>query len=490
MISTLKKLLEAIEASRVAPDFTVNETPGLLQIAGSMSHSALSAWQSVFDDECSWLSLECIDEIQDRIVPKNGTEGEKHRISLTFASPASTPHIFTPEGWRIFLHDDTSMSIAGTVRLAFLEQPFSTKAFHVEPWTDIPAEAENQKKKCKSEHSPRKQVRCQTSELMAPTKIEYWILDNSIEVQNCNDKAFIIWQNIAAQMISKSLPNELYKDGGDEKIVLSGQPPRRLDFGTFQDQDYSFHHLQEAAVWVYLEGDDVEVRHTFLSTELAREWAPNKAFCPELATRLVGALDSARLVYKAHLRSGSKDTLKALTDLRKTLADEVQKLLQQSRDLSTTVWRDVAIAIGVMAIRFTMESAKLNGTSTGFAATFFIVALYISISYIITISTNNRFIEIVEISRKSWRTKLYAFLDDNDYNTLAETPLNEAIKAYRKTQIQTNIVILSVILGLIIGILIEVQWLEWQQLTTFLKNIWSTILSKYALFEQWLIIHY
>ena len=58
MISTLKKLLEAIEASRVAPDFTVNETPGLLQIAGSMSRSALSAWQSVFDDKCSWLSLE------------------------------------------------------------------------------------------------------------------------------------------------------------------------------------------------------------------------------------------------------------------------------------------------------------------------------------------------------------------------------------------------------------------------------------------------
>ncbi len=39
------------------------------------------------------------------------------------------------------------------------------------------------------------------------------------------------------------------------------------------------------------------------------------------------ALDSAMTAYRAHIREGSKETLKALSDLRKTLSDEVSKCL-------------------------------------------------------------------------------------------------------------------------------------------------------------------
>ncbi|CAO4176265.1 hypothetical protein [Methylorubrum aminovorans] len=120
-------------------------------------------------------------------------------------------------------------------------------------------------------------------------------------------------------MVVRSLPTELYRDGSASRVALAGRPSRRIDLGEAPAGDPAFAVLQRAARWTYLEGTDIEVRHTLLTAELAREWKPERPFGDGLAERLEPALDLASLVYKAHLRSGSKDTLKALADLRKTL---------------------------------------------------------------------------------------------------------------------------------------------------------------------------
>lgn len=469
-MSILKKVHEAIEASRIDVDLKISEDPGRLSISGTISCVVLLVWQEV-KDQCSWLPLKCVDASDDDIEPKDGNDG-KFRITLVFNSPIYIPHIFTPEGWNSLLHNEQALSNAQTIRLAFIETGFDTKAFSVEPWLDAPVAVDPQVKKSVSDISPRRQVRCQSSSLLAPIRIEPWILGGTTP-EHC--AAIGIWQEISAQMIARSLTNELYKDGDISKAVLSGQPPRKLDFGIFQPNNIPFNDLQEAATWVYLEGEDVEVRHTFLSSELARAWIPNVPFCEGLAERLAGALDSARLIYKAHLRSGSKDIIKALADLRKTLADEVQKLLQQSRDLSSAVWRDVVIAIGVVGVRFAMIGVQANQVNFGFALIYFVVALYIIVSYAITITTNNRFLNIVESSRESWRTKLYAFLDDNDYQTLAENPLSDAVLAYRNTQKQTTSVVQIVVFLLVVVAAVELQWIEKEQLIEFIKRIYSQL---------------
>jgi hypothetical protein len=477
-MSILKKVHEAIEASRIVADSNISEDPGCLSISGRISDAVLSAWQKVTEHKCSWLKLNFIDDSDDPIEPKDGIEGERFRLRLIFKSPITAPHIFTPEGWRSLLLDEETLIHAQTIRLAFIETGFDTKAFSVEPWLDDPIAVDTEVKKNVSDISPRRQVRCQSPLLLAPIRIEPWILVGSIS-KHCS--AISIWQEISAQMIAMSLTNELYKDGEVSKAILSGQPPRKLDLGIFQPNNTPFNALQEAATWVYLEGEDVEVRHTFLSSELARAWTPNIPFCEGLAARLAGALDSARLIYKAHLRSGSKDIIKALADLRKTLTDEVQKLLQQSRDLSSAVWRDVVIAIGVVGVRFAMDSVKANQVTHGFALIYFAVALYISVSYAITVATNTRFLDIVEASRQSWRTKLYAFLDDNDYQTLAENPLSDAVLAYRNTQRQTTRVVLAVVCSLIVIAAVELQWIKAEQLIEFIERIYSQLRTGLAL---------
>jgi hypothetical protein len=249
-------------------------------------------------------------------------------------------------------------------------------------------------------------------------------------------------------------------------VSLAGQPPRRLLLGDFGEDKISFDQLQRIASWVYQEGSDTEVRHTFLSAELAREWPQNIPFCEGLSKRLGPAFESANLLYKAHLRAASKDTLKALSDLRKTLAEEVQKLLQQSRDLSNGVWRDVAIAVGAGSIRIAMFGVRGPTNNVGFAVIFGVIAIYIYVSYSMAISTNKKFLNIVEDTRKAWRTKLYAFLDNDDYRSLAEQPLADALAAYDSAKRRASIVVWAVIFCLLAGIVVELGWLDVSDLVT------------------------
>lgn len=471
MTSILKKIHEAVEASRKSVGFSVNEEPGNIWIVGRFAHAALLAWQSIVDEQLTWLSLECTDESLDRIAPKDGTDGEMYKLHLSFLSPPTTPHFFTPEGWRIFLYSDAT-STARVVKLAFIESGFETRAFKVEVWDEAPVNLICPDQIHRVDNYPRRQVRSHSPEIMAPLTIEPWIIAGQMPE---NGVAFSIWKEVAAFMIAKSLPNELFKDSSILKVVISGQPVRRLDFGAFTSNNIPFVNLQLVASWIYLEGEDVEVRHTFLSGELAREWSPEVSFCEGLSSKLASALDSARLIYKAHLRTRSKDTLKALADLRKTLADEVQKLLQQSKDLSSAVWRDVAIAIGVLVIRFATDSAKVNEMNSSFAKIYLALAAYIAISYAITVATNNNFLSIVEESRKTWRNKLYAFLDDDDYQVLAEKPLKEAVTAYKMTQKRTTCVVVIVFFSLILAVAWEVHWIEWPQVIELVKYCASKV---------------
>ncbi|MCJ2050261.1 hypothetical protein [Methylobacterium sp. J-070] len=438
-----RQVHDAVELSRAAPDCSISEDAGHLRVSGCMTRDALAAWQAV-GDAGGWLRLTCVDASDDEVAPKEAGDGDRARITVRFEPPEHAAYVFTVEGWRTFLHGKVAPYQVSVVWLAFDDAAFSTEAFRVGAWIEEPQAGERPPER--SDTGPRRQVRCQSSDLMAPRAIHPWVLlGEGME----GSTAFTCWREVAAAMVVRSLPTELYRDGYAARVALAGQPPRRIDLGDAPTADPAFAVLQRAARWIYLEGTDIEVRHTFLTAELAREWKPERTFGDGLEERLGPALDSASLVYKAHLRSGSKDTLKALADLRKTLADEVQKLMQQARDLSAGVWRDVAIVIGLQAVRVTTDLTKTGIDSSKLALVYVAVAAYLGFSYLMTVRTNWKFLELVEASRDTWRTKLYAFLDDVDYNALAKQPLDEAIEAYRRTQWWTTVVVVGAILGIL-----------------------------------------
>lgn len=473
-MSTPKAIHEALELCRLDQDAKVMEEFGRLSISAVLSDESVNAWCDICKNGCDWLSIDCVDSSSDYISFEEVQSGERHRITLRFSFCGSDPCFFTKEGWLVFLRDDEAVREAARVRLAFLDEEFETRGFAVTPWTDESCSKSSGMHDEERGVTPRKYVSSHSSSLMAPMEISSWVL---VKAGNQDNDAFLLWKEVAVEKLGLSLPNELYEHEGSPFVCLSGHPPRRVGLGEFKFGEAVFEKLQEAASWVYLEGEDVEVRHTFLATELAREWSGGAPFFDSLSSRLESGLDSARLVYKAHLRTTSKETLKTLGDLRKSLADEMQKLLQQSKDLSTAVWRDMAIAIGVIALRIALYNARVDELSSAFALVYVVVAAYVAFSYCMIIKVNKEYLDVFEENRGVWRSKLYGFLDDDDYYTLAEKPWKKAVAAYRSTVRWTSVAIFSVVVFLLIGCLAELGVVSFVLVVDFIVQVKEDVLG-------------
>ncbi|HDL6674288.1 TPA: hypothetical protein PXJ49_003244 [Yersinia enterocolitica] len=452
MTSMLAKISEAIDASRNDPAVIITETlldnnTAKLFVSGVMDNLALNKWSEVYNFQNELVNFKFIDDYNDEIPPSQAKPGEVNKTTIIFKNNNTSPYIITIEGWRQFLLSNVNTSKISSVNLAFISEGFETLGYKVSKWTkwfdhsgsNITPPILNKK------NTPaRSIVKYYSPEFMPPEDLSSWILNSPKPINNV---AFDTWLNISCREVLKCLPNELFV--AEKKMVgLSGKPPKKIEFGEYLTCREEFKNIQKAARWVYFEGEEVELKHTFLSNELAREWPEGTKFCSGIKVRLSPALESARLLYKAHIRSSSKETLKALGDLRKSLADDMQKIVQQSKELTSSLWRDVALVISTMVIKYTLDASKVPNSSKVYAVVFFAIAIYILLSHFTSLFINSNFIKIVEENRLSWRKKLYAYLDDNDYNELATTPVERAYNAYKlvKNISTTLIVSLSIIL--------------------------------------------
>src|SRR5690606_27287850 len=137
---------------------------------------------------------------------------------------------------------------------------------------------------------------------------------------------------------------------------------------------------------------DVEVKHTLLAYELGREWPEDISWTKGFVDRGSRALDAAKTAFHAHIRETSKDTLKSLGELRKTLTEEVSKTSQQTRELLSTLWRDFVIAITAILGR---AAFVLSGTASADSDIMRVmlggIAVFLAFSLIFTLRANSRF---------------------------------------------------------------------------------------------------
>lgn len=82
---------------------------------------------------------------------------------------------------------------------------------------------------------------------------------------------------------------------------------------------------------------------------------------------------------------------------------------------------------------------------------------YIGISYGVSLSTNRKFLRVVERSRSAWRTKLSSFLDDADYKALADEPVPEAMAAYRRAEGRTTAII-AIVVAMLVAAAMKAGW--------------------------------
>lgn len=429
MTSILQKIDESIQASRKDPDFLASESikndSARVLISAKMDEDALTLWQYVYDHAPDWIEITVKDDCADEIIPSSCNSGDKLDITLKCNAYDYTRYIFTLEGWNVFLHDDALVSVTNQVNILGLKSGFETQGYEIRPWTSIPAKIEHLNE-TRNPINAQSYIKFYSSEFMPTSDIASWILGKKPVAE---DVFFKKWLQVSCTMLSRTLVNELLADE-QKSICLTGKPPKKLLFGDPDlISDYSV--LQVVINWIFIEGNEVELKHTFLTSELAREWPENISFCEGLLKKLPMAYESAKLLYKAHIRSSSKETIKSLSDLRKTLAEDTQKIISQSKDITSSLWKDLALVISLFAIKYALDASKVTISNNIFPYMFFALSLYIFISQATTLFINNNYFKILDDTRIAWRDKLYGFLDDTDYENLAVTPLRKAYRSYR-----------------------------------------------------------
>lgn len=161
---------------------------------------------------------------------------------------------------------------------------------------------------------------------------------------------------ITLARLARCIPDALSKNEHGELVALmrSGRKVSAvvedISAGVSADPDYAA-VLSEACRWIYLEARDAETRHSLLTAELVRLWPNDAKWHEGLQKSLDGAFNAARTAYRLHVHSKGVDALKLMSDLRKGLSDDVRALTTNTSSLSSGLWRDAAVAFGVVVLK-------------------------------------------------------------------------------------------------------------------------------------------
>lgn len=243
-----------------------------------------------------------------------------------------------------------------------------------------------------------------------------WMLRNP--ATKADDPALEPWRAEATKRLASALAQEIESDG---RLLFRGPPATRFRLDNADAvTDEAFESVQRAAEWVYYNDRELENRHALLAAEMARA-AVRDGNLPDLATVAGPALEGARIAYQFGVTEQSKDTLKALSELRKAVSDEAAKLSETTRSLGAAVVGAVFGNIALIVARLTLPA---NAQFVGAAAVLLGVVLTIYVGA--TIATGIQYLSIQRDLRRDWKLRLYRFLSDNEYEAMVGRPARRA----------------------------------------------------------------
>ncbi|MBY5891713.1 hypothetical protein HFN49_36985 [Rhizobium leguminosarum] len=367
-------------------------------------------------------------EIQDEIDLTRATVAsigeEKVALVITKDVEPDFSYFLTERSFVEALKDPQWLSAARAVWIAVEFAGFQTEGLSVSPWNG----PRSHQDATFLPDKPRKLVRDLTSGAV-PDRIEPWLLREPVPDDS---GVFASWREVAIDRLALSLPSEIRdSDNNKKQVVLKGPrsaPIPIADPRAGWPRD-AFQVLMDAARWVYGTPRETETKFQFLNNHLSLDWREATQWPDGLLTVLKGSLASAREAFNFHLQDQSKDALKALGDLRKSLQEEVAKAQAATRDLLGALWRDFALAGVVLALKSPTGSQISSAEVLRWVTV--AAAVVLSASILITTASNWRFNWLADRGRREWRTKLYAFLSDDDWKHLVERPIAKARWVYR-----------------------------------------------------------
>lgn len=318
-------------------------------------------------------------------------------------------------------------------------QAFRTRGLDVASW-DL-AQAPAPPDALLGSIDPTRYVRDFVPDREVVTDLNPWML---VTAPAASSPTYQVWEAVAARRLLGGLVSRAWLEDGQVWLQAAATPPIYRIKADDPALSGARSRLTEAASWVFLSGSDTEARHLLFSGELARASRPQQ----DLATTLDQALEAAKAAYEAHVQSSSRETLKALADLRKTVIDETQKVAQRAQDLAATLWRDLAVSAAPFILKILGDATKAPNPVIS-SLFYFAAAGFIGLSFALQWRINSAFFESQASSRKSWMQSLYSYISVREREEIAETPIEQAMKNYRETRGALLVVYALLIVALI-----------------------------------------
>ncbi|WP_445216204.1 hypothetical protein ACKWRH_28345 [Bradyrhizobium sp. Pa8] len=270
---------------------------------------------------------------------------------------------------------------------------------------------------------PRRLVNDMSGKGLLPASPRVWIVDDDTDAW-WSDRI----RQTAIRRLALCIPDAISLDSDGRALahVRAGRKiTAEIEQDTTKESDRAFHILlSEVCRWIYFEGPDAETRHSLLAAELVRLFPPDASWLRGLREALNGSLEAARTAYRLHLQAKGVDALKLMSDLRKGLSDDVRSLGNNTASLSSGLWRDAAVAFGVVVL-------KATTATLGFWLIWFAIA-YLVASCAFTVVAATSAVNAIAENEKSFRSRLYApLLLEKDYEELAARHYRTALKSFK-----------------------------------------------------------
>lgn len=409
----------------------LQERADRLDVNGRSSTELLEQWKVIAREGKNFGEVIALNDVDDELDLENpDLEAPEGGLRIIFVKKNvdQIVSLFTIEGLEALLAKPNSLAKIRKILIAEPCADFMTETCAFEFWDSeqraIPPDAEQ------LIVSPRKIVK-DLGGGCVPVSLGPFLLKDD---PPSSSTVFDLWKTYSARYLYLSLVNEAWEEDGRIYVTLVGPRKRKVEFEIDRvNRARDFQAVHDCAKWIYASGRDVEVKHTLFTYELAREWPADSSLTSEFSLRGPFALEAAKTSFFSHIRETSKDTLKSLSDLRKSLGEDVAKVVQQTREVLSTLWKDFAIAVTALFGKAALGSGKAAADPVALKFALIGTAVFLLYSFGHAINANRRFAQIAKENRIEWRRKLYGFLPEDDLRVLSDKPLEQAAEVYDRT---------------------------------------------------------
>ncbi|EPB6601544.1 TPA: hypothetical protein ACSPLY_005023 [Pseudomonas aeruginosa] len=248
----------------------------------------------------------------------------------------------------------------------------------------------------------------------------------------------------AFDALSRCFANEI--DATGSRLSFKGPPKLNLTIKEVVEGDTQmvlkdFDVVQDAAVWVFENAREAEVKHILLSAEIARSGRADGEVQQYFKENLSAALDCAKIAYQMSVSEITKDTLKSLGDLRKAVTEETSKATEATRQAITAISTALTVGMGLIVARLTLQ---INP---------YLISLVMAVAFgytTLNVMSGRKFINIQRKLRHDWQPKLYRFLSEAEFKKMVGDPIEQAEGFFYRVSCQGLTMLGSAALGIAI----------------------------------------